>query len=311
MDMDSKDLHNHIKICSNIKVTNKVNKSVDGNVNEMVNQKIVEVRKICTKFLRYLAHYALSPISNPKYDECILLNFWIYSRLDNILESSNHRAIIHAFISILQIWNQILHLKRKNTHYKICHPDSTTIFLKDWKERKELYDYYVNYDTLFLMAKFYETPECTYYKEIKEKQKIFDKFKRLCDSSPENCPNFFEKCKPYEPNIVISNLNCHKKLESEKGDENTLMGFSATLGTASSVEEPQDHAIDIKDYIEDNPDTLNDSEDFYTQLDSENSGIGTKVTHSILGAAPVLLTGTVLYRVCIYFVNIYHYSTNL
>ncbi|GAB69902.1 CYIR protein, partial [Plasmodium cynomolgi strain B] len=54
-----------------------------------------------------------------------------------------------------------------------------------------------------------------------------------------------------------------------------------------------------------------DADIYNTQLDSGDSGIGKKVTHSILGAAPVLLTATALYRVYIYFVIIYHYSTNL
>ncbi|GAB69712.1 CYIR protein [Plasmodium cynomolgi strain B] len=270
--------------CHNIKV--KIKKIGKGNkhVNEMVNRTVKEVTNICKMFITYLLQYALSKISNSNYDQCILLNYWIYTKLYNIFGSKNLPTILDVFAKYEQIWYEIVEKHLDKSQYKKCTPDHSTIGKRDWEKRKKLYDYYVDYDYLLSMAKIKNKIECTYYNKLNEMISLYESFKDVCEPKTDNCPDVFYKCRDKNIESAIKELTCDAEI----------------------IEVHPQRADDVEG---ENIDDF--TVEFDTHLDSENSGIGTKVTHSILGAAPVLLTGTVLYRVCTYFVKIYHYVTNL
>lgn len=48
-----------------------------------------------------------------------------------------------------------------------------------------------------------------------------------------------------------------------------------------------------------------------TKTTTETTHIGTKVGHSVLSFAHVLLNAIALYRLCSYYINVYQYSVNL
>ncbi|GAB69471.1 hypothetical protein PCYB_002200 [Plasmodium cynomolgi strain B] len=302
MDMESDDLQDYRR-CNTINVVKTQYKTLNRKERQIIYKVIGEMIKICKRILRYLDKNSLSDILNPKYDECILLNYWVYSRLFDIFRSNEGRVINSPFAALQRIWHEFIDTRLNRPLYKTCLPDSVTFMHRDWKYRKELYDYYVDYDYLLRMAKNYINKECTYLNKIKDMLSLYKSFEEVCKTRADICPKVFYKFNKNDIESAIKSLTCDDKII---GTSRTTSEEISSLQVTDSLEVHPLRAEDIED------DDIGDfTVEFDTHLDSENSGIGTKVTNSILGAAPVLLTGTVLYRVCIYFVNIYHYSTNL
>ncbi|GAB69843.1 CYIR protein [Plasmodium cynomolgi strain B] len=223
------------------------------------------------------------------HDKCVLLNYWVYSKLDGIFSFNNLSIILRAFAPLQQIWNDIVEILSRNSRYKICRPDNVTIMQKDWTKRKELYDYYVDYDFLLPMAQIHKSNECTYYNKLNDMFSLYKTFEKVCEPKRDNCPDVFYKCQEKNIESAIKKLTCDATLKSTS--LRTLMdnpSLQVTIHTEKNQEREEHFDLDIKDNI---------TVEYDTELDRENSGIGTKVTHTILGGAPVYLTGTILYRV--------------
>ncbi|GAB69891.1 hypothetical protein PCYB_006400 [Plasmodium cynomolgi strain B] len=258
--------------------------------------------EMCKRILRYLDKNSLSDIQDPKYDECTLLNYWVYSKLVNIFRSDNSSIIDNPFAALLRIWNEIIDKQPDKPFYKKCQPDSATIMKRDWRKIKELYDYYVNYDALFKTAKNFPDKCEEYYGKIKNMEEIFHYFENFCSNYPNACPKIYNECKPYNPESTLVQLPCHSRIIGKSGP---ILNDNSSHEVIGSIEmhpkSADDFVVDFKDVF---------TVESETQLYSENSGIGTKVTHSILGAAPVLLTGTMLYRYELVNIIIYMYYNN-
>ncbi|SBT57159.1 PIR Superfamily Protein [Plasmodium ovale wallikeri] len=145
---------------------------------------------------------------------------------------------------------------------------------EDWKERRNLYEYYANYDTLSKTAKRFDNVCEAYYKKIEGTKSLYKYFEKKGTSDKYDCPYFYKNYMHYNPENVLTNLPCHHRIKSKSADilgDLTLTHFSGQeLGHRSSS--------------------------YYTDPTSERSDIETKVGHSVLGVAPVLLTATALYR---------------
>ncbi|SBT57518.1 PIR Superfamily Protein [Plasmodium ovale wallikeri] len=60
------------------------------------------------------------------------------------------------------------------------------------------------------------TKHCEY---INGKSELYKHFESVCPPKGSDCPDFYEKCKAYNPNIVLKALNCHKKLKTYRGHD--------------------------------------------------------------------------------------------
>ncbi|GAB69781.1 CYIR protein [Plasmodium cynomolgi strain B] len=138
--------------------------------------------------------YSLWHFPKSEHDKCILLNYWVYSKLDGIFSLNNLSVILLAFAPLQQIWNDMVETLSRDPRYKICWPDSVTIMQKDWKKKKELYDYYVDYDYLLRMAQIHKNNECKYYNKLKEMLSLYETFEKVCEPKGDSCPDVFYKC---------------------------------------------------------------------------------------------------------------------
>ncbi|GAB69834.1 hypothetical protein PCYB_005830, partial [Plasmodium cynomolgi strain B] len=123
-------------------------------------------------------------------------------------------------------------------------------------------------------------------RDWKQRKELYDNYGK-CISDEYACPDVLKK---YEEKKIVSEIKQLPCYSTIKGTSGSTSGDDLSHETAGRIEMLPASAVDLEDiasYIADVSDT---------QLDSGNSGIGTKVTHSIFGAAPVLLTGTMLYR---------------
>ncbi|SCA60527.1 VIR protein [Plasmodium vivax] len=244
-----------------------------------------QVKEICKKYIRYLETSNELKIVNPSYDVCILLNYWIYDKLAEIFKGEDSlKNIGLAFVSLQYIWSKHYYYPGKTVNYNICKPEFETDNQEDWKNRKKLYDYYVDYNYLISMANILDD-KCEYYKKIKEKQAIFDYFDRPCESNSNKCPKFYHNCKSYNPKNVLATLPCHSKMGEVM--PHPAAGEDASRSRALHLPEPSGEGPGLPQHL-DGPQN--------TESTLGTSGIGKKVTHTVLGAAPIFLTATALYR---------------
>ncbi|SBS89182.1 PIR Superfamily Protein [Plasmodium ovale curtisi] len=82
-----------------------------------------------------------------------------------------------------------------------------------------MYDFYVDYQALYGTACGFP-PKCAkYYKKIEDKTSLYKYFEEQCLTQNDNCPDFYEQCKPYKPENVLFKLTCHADMEKKKARE--------------------------------------------------------------------------------------------
>ncbi|SBT59098.1 PIR Superfamily Protein [Plasmodium ovale wallikeri] len=244
-----------------------------------VNNYKEEAKQICKNILRYLDKYAASIGDKTEYDVCILLNYWIYDELTDIFgaEYISDKFDL-AFSSLQYIWNYPNAELKKKSYYNKCKPDFDIFKPGDWKRRRELYEYYVDYKTIFTTAQSFDNVCKEIYKKIEAKKELYEYFDDLCHSKPNECPTFYNDCKMYNPTLVLPTLTCPDHINLPRMAE----AASQALSTYHTSE--QDQESGPRPY---GPDT---------ELKKQNSDIGTKVGKSVLGIAPIALTASALYK---------------
>ncbi|KMZ95164.1 hypothetical protein PVMG_05082 [Plasmodium vivax Mauritania I] len=235
------------------------------------------MNKLCKRILKYLHHSKQWKENKNVYDECVLLNYWIYNELDTYF-SKNPSYINIAFSGLQLIWEPLTENSKNSFFYKKCKPMFKQILdHQDWKQRKELYDYYVDYDTLFGTAWGFPDKCEEYYEKIQKMISVYKYFEGKCSpTGTYSCPDFFYKCRDKNIESQLEKLSCHARI---KGRTVSNSEDSSSHQSSDRAERPLDPAPEAD-----------------RQLGSGDNGIGTKVTNSVLGAAPVLLTATALYR---------------
>ncbi|SBS99337.1 PIR protein [Plasmodium ovale] len=241
----------------------------------IVHNNINDIKNICKRILRYLENNTVWSDKDSGYDVCILLNYWIYDELTNIFGAQSTSEKISSAFNVLQtMWKYPIEKLERIKYYQKCKPNFDIFNYNDWKERRKLYEYYVDYSTLFSTANNYD-PVCKeYYKKIQDKTSLYEHFEKICPPKKGNCPDFYDKCINYNPKLVLSDLPCHLQMEQEK---------SAALAALQSAE--TEKSLQQREYVS-----------HVTESTPDTPEIGTKVGHSVLGVAPVLLTATALYR---------------
>ncbi|SBT00015.1 PIR Superfamily Protein [Plasmodium ovale curtisi] len=247
-----------------------------------------EVKEICKKYLRYLyKHVNVWNSVNSGYDVCILLNYWIYDKLTDLFGSNETSDINFAFGSFQFLWNYSTGFLNTISNSEKCKPNFDLFKHHDWKKRKELYDYYVNYNMAYSTANNYDEKCEAYYKYIEGKASLYQHFENICASNNSSCPDIYDKCLAYNPNSVLRTIKCHDKIITQRALAAAAAKASSSHNPAQQEQESGPGATAAFSRL---------ATDSGTVLSQENANIGTKVGHSVLGVAPVLLTATALYR---------------
>ncbi|KMZ96174.1 hypothetical protein PVNG_06347 [Plasmodium vivax North Korean] len=262
MDMGTADLSNYDLLCNNI--------HVHRNYKE-------QMIPICNKYLRFLDTSITWGGLFTNIDVSLLLNYWLYDKLILIYGDKSDGKIETGFSALQGIWDTFDSSRRENSYYKKCKPEPNLVNHDDWVNRKKLYDYYVDFDTLFKTSTIYGDLCEEYYQKIKEMISVCAYFKEKC-SKPEtySCPDKYNKCEDKNLETELKELPCHSK----------IIGRTVSTsddGSSHHLKGPEGRTQDL-------------ATEAGTQLGSGDTGIQEKVTNSVLGAAPVLLTATALYR---------------
>ncbi|SBT02981.1 PIR Superfamily Protein [Plasmodium ovale curtisi] len=271
LNTDSPDLSKYDNKCNDIHVHNP-------------KEKMIE---ICKKYLRYLEYCKLLNDDNSLYKVSLLFNYWLYGMLTHIYGANSTDKIRAGFGALQYKWTYFDYYRKNEPHYLKCKPNFEIVNHNDWDKRKKLYDYYVDYDTLSTMAKSFDD-DCEYYEKIEEKKSLYEYFEKECSPPRKNCPEFYEKCKEYKPENVLSKLLCHEKIARERADAQAAERPDTMEHTSGTGQETEVGSL--------GPDVPGLGTRSETEATSETSQIGTKVGQSVLGITPVLLTASALYR---------------
>ncbi|KMZ76798.1 hypothetical protein PVIIG_05399 [Plasmodium vivax India VII] len=129
------------------------------------------------------------------------------------LSSSGSSYIGETFGNIVRIWNSFLEETLRKPDHETCKPNSLIVVQDDWRYRKELYEYYVNYDPLRGIVDSYPDTCIKFYRYVESKKELYKYFKERCTSSDENiCPKFYAECKQYDPESVLPTFSCHRDI---------------------------------------------------------------------------------------------------
>ncbi|VUZ99570.1 PIR protein [Plasmodium vivax] len=169
------------------------------------------IKIICARVLKYLETvYKETYKKGDPYNVCLLLSFWVYSRLFDILPNENY--VYPAYAQLQSIWTGFLEDKSYN---ELCKPIADMVSHKDWRKRKELYEYYVNYSPTKKIVDEYQQRCNELYVYVENKAGLYEHFKSRCPNDNTNiCPEFYTYSKEYHPDKVLSTLDCHQKIIS-------------------------------------------------------------------------------------------------
>ncbi|KMZ83479.1 hypothetical protein PVMG_00014 [Plasmodium vivax Mauritania I] len=196
------------------------------------------IKKICARVLKYLETvYKETYKQGHAYDVCLLLNYWVYSRLFSILPHKDENYINQVYGQLQPIWTGFL----EDKHYQnLCEPINEMVSHKDWRERKELYEYCVNYSAIKRIVDILEYRCDEFHVYVENKARLYEHFERLCPNPDTNkCPEFYKDCIKYNPKNVLPDLKCHTKIKQERAaaQSSALQLTNGLLGSEPNSEE--------------------------------------------------------------------------
>ncbi|KNA01752.1 hypothetical protein PVNG_05604 [Plasmodium vivax North Korean] len=273
MDKETAELKNYEQKCKDI----------------WVNTEKEQIIQVCKKYLRYLDKSESWINLSTFFDISLLLNYWIYDKLTRIYPNAKDNEVDIGFAALQGKWDTFDSSRMYKSYYEKCRLVWKMVNHTDWDKRKQLFEYYVDYDTLFRTASIF-FPKCQkYYVKIKEFPSLYEYFRGKCSNEEYECPEVFDKFKNEDRMYDLEKLQCREQMEQ------AIAAASAAQSKASSHH--PEGAEQRQGASGDGPGK--GGSEFttpVTQITSQTSDIGTKVSHSVLGAAPVLLTATMLYR---------------
>ncbi|SBT02805.1 PIR Superfamily Protein, partial [Plasmodium ovale curtisi] len=157
--------------------------------------------------------------------KCILLDekypgIKSYDKIMNTLNSSVHNAVDESISS--ELYNIMLQINSLLPAHEKCIYSFHGNF-PNWKEEKDLRDYFENYDSLINVSSYNDTKgkHCNYvnyiyglYKRhITDCCKCYNNPNVSCDNE---CPNYFKCDKKYVPNNLLTKFQCQGEKSSKE-----------------------------------------------------------------------------------------------
>ncbi|SBT51969.1 PIR Superfamily Protein [Plasmodium ovale wallikeri] len=143
-------------------------------------------------------------------DNFVYLHYWLLDQLIKTFKISDSGTYSGKRNQFFQEWKNII---QKLPYKQKCEPmkrDFSSHFISDFKNIKDMYDYYYNYKNFPSKNSFTEiecNTYCTYLSSIIKK---FPSFKSLCSKTSRNCiPEFKDSIDNYDPNQLLEKLGCN------------------------------------------------------------------------------------------------------
>ncbi|SBT31516.1 PIR Superfamily Protein [Plasmodium ovale wallikeri] len=180
------------------------------------NEKLVE---LCSKILKNLKLLSETKNQDNFHNKrCNDLNYWISEQLHKNHGVKEERIINSP--TYISLYTSLIYIKEKEQIYNICSIDYTDTTTEEKRRRKNLYDYYENYEKLekIIIQKGekcskehneYLTKCVALYKETQQFCRQGETYER------DKCPPFFSYSLIYCPDKDLSVMPCELEAESE------------------------------------------------------------------------------------------------
>ncbi|SCO73850.1 VIR protein [Plasmodium vivax] len=213
------ELENLLKDFPSHKNYEKLNRSIQhvsrlaGHCDNMkkFNNRDYDMKNLCKRIAWNLDNlYNILPYTDSKV-RCSYFNHWIYNEIRKLLVTEyNFKKDESAVFKLLDLGSDM----NRNLRINRCSFELYTNHdFHEWKEMKDLHDYFKNYTTLkSKIVSDYD--KCNLYsKYIKYILKIYDTHKYdCCDSDwpyDSDCPKYFKCHGYYNPESLLSLLRCN------------------------------------------------------------------------------------------------------
>ncbi|SBS90677.1 PIR Superfamily Protein [Plasmodium ovale curtisi] len=196
-----------------------------------LDNKYPGIKGFCAKMASNLKNlYSIQNMEGTHFNRCSYLTYWSYDLIMNTLNSSVNNTLDESISSELNnIMFQINSILSDNEKCLYTFHGN----FDDWREEKDLHDYFENYDSLFNVNLYNDTKgkHCNYVNYIYGlyKRHITDCCKCYNDpqiSCDNECPNYFKCDEKYFPNNLLSHFKCNDKISDK--EKNIVFG-NATI----------------------------------------------------------------------------------
>ncbi|KNA02413.1 variable surface protein Vir24g [Plasmodium vivax North Korean] len=197
-----------------------------------------EVKNLCKKFEKNSKELGTLVVNNVNLGaRCSYLTYWIYDeirkKLNNISYENDRKSIIKEFNEASS--NIFRSLMYSGHGCLITIEDN----FNELRDEKILYDYFKNCDTIIEYAKKKDKNGCTdyytYLNSIKEYYKKKKEEEYCCSSNFSVCEDYFKCEDKYDPEVILSKLNCNGDQSTEEAAEIPALPKEAQSETSNLV----------------------------------------------------------------------------
>ncbi|KMZ82930.1 hypothetical protein PVIIG_05577 [Plasmodium vivax India VII] len=234
-----------LKGSASFELYEKFNKKVDGdeNYNHCNDLKSIkktynnEAYELCKKIKRNLDHLHDIVVPGTSRYSCLHYKYWINNELINLFTNdskTNYDSdVLEKFLKVQGT------LIKEKKYYGCKYEIDTTDFkyLQDMNERKDLNDYFNNYNTIIKDINCESDNVDKFREYLNHIKKLYNQYKGNCwdhfDYWLSDCRYYFRRGEEYDPQILLSKLECNSE-NSTRGRAN-----EGETGSVKSVPKKQ------------------------------------------------------------------------
>ncbi|GAB69383.1 hypothetical protein PCYB_001310 [Plasmodium cynomolgi strain B] len=201
------------KYCTKLNTSKCQNKGVD---------------KICVKLVKNLIHLSNVPLNNDRDERCYLLKHWLYDEIRKKF-GANYNDVSKEPV-IAELKEVVYRINNNYLHDKPCYCEFVGT-LKDWKEEKELHDYFQSYDKIESNINA-DGDKCNnYFNKLVAINKIYEEHLGKCcycyrsGYCYDTCPDYFKCDDKYNPYKIFLKLDCTEEISKNFKKVNKPQGI--------------------------------------------------------------------------------------
>ncbi|SCA60843.1 Plasmodium vivax Vir protein, putative [Plasmodium vivax] len=152
---------------------------------------------------------------------CKLLNYWLYDQVKKILRSDHKDKYEKTVKDLHSAWNRYNDIPIfLNTQKYQCNPESTIPTLEEIEDKIPFHEHCLNY---YNISNKQNNNVCQMYKNsIRGKSLSYEKFKSLFSEDKKEYPDYYKKCKSYNPIRIIAASQCPPEFAVDSDSEDDV-----------------------------------------------------------------------------------------
>ncbi|VVA00285.1 PIR protein [Plasmodium vivax] len=189
--------------------------------------------ELCKKIKRNLDYLHDIVVPETRRYNCLHYKYWLNNEIINMFKNGSEikydSKVLEKFLNVLDTF--IKEKKYYGCKYKINTTDFD--YYKKMNERKDLNDYFNNYNTIIKNNNCKSGKVETFREYLKHINELYDKYKVDCldqfDYWLSDCRYYFRRGDEFDPNILLSKLECNSKDGKEES------AYRGETGSVKSV----------------------------------------------------------------------------